>query len=105
MFYIKLEKFINEAAGFGTYAIWDLVVTVKDVILGRGAIGIGATATMFGFTVGLATSVSEAEARGRGCDVKWRLAHQHVIDNGTETPQISSFAIRRLFNDLWSHVD
>ena len=63
MFYIKLKKFINEAAGFATYTIWDLVIAVKDVILGRGAIGIGTAATMFGFTV-LATSVSVAEARG-----------------------------------------
>ena len=103
VFYVKLEKFVDEAARFATYAIWDFVVAVEDVVLGGGAIGIGAAATMLGFTV-LATSSEAKHARGR-CDVKRRLAHQHIIDNGTETPQISSFAIRCLFNDLWSHVD
>ena len=93
MFYIQLEQLVDQRLGLAADAGGELVVAVEDVVLGGGAVGVGAAAA----APGLST--------GGDLYVKWRLANQHVKDDGAEAPQIGCFAIRGLFNDLRSHVN
>ena len=97
VFYIQLEQIVDQRLGLAADAGGELVVAVEDVVLGGLAVGVGVATAAPGLTLLAVGSVD--------LDVKWRLADQHVIDDGTEAPQIGSFAIRGLFNDLWSHIN
>lgn len=97
MFYIQLEQLVDQRLGLAADAGGELVVAVEDVVLGGGAVGVGAAAAAPGLTI--------LAAAGGDLYVKWRLADQHIKDDGAEAPQIGSFAIRGLFNDLRSHVN
>ena len=94
MFYIQLEQLVDQRLGLAADAGGELVVAVEDVVLGGFTVGVGVAAAAPGLTTD-----------GGGFYVKWRLADQHVIDDGAEAPQIGSFAIWGLFNDLRSHVN